>query len=187
MFEHFTTLEEIYSYKLALALTMEQGSIDALDTLEETAMRSELKDLFRDYAHATRHQVQNLERCFSLLDQNANDTPSAAAKGLNRETNALIAKTDSTLVDAVLLAGALEAAHHESAVYEILIIHAKALGMPGAVELLSENLLQEKDAIEKFRSAAEMVTRAYGQIQAEHAGEPEPIIQVPPFLPPGSI
>lgn len=98
MFEHFTTLEEIYCYKLALARTMLQGSIDALDTLEETAMRSDLKDLFRDSAHATRHQLQNLQGCFSLLDQNTNDAPSAAAKGLNRETNALIDKTDSTLL-----------------------------------------------------------------------------------------
>lgn len=88
MFEHFTTLEEIYCYKLALARTMLQGSIDALDTLEETAMRSDLEDLFRDSAHATRHQLQNLQGCFSLPDQNTNDAPSAAAKGLNRETNA---------------------------------------------------------------------------------------------------
>lgn len=149
MFEHFTTLEEIYCYKLALALTMLQGSIDALDTLEETAMRSDLEDLFRDSAHATRHQLQNLQGCFSLPDQNTNDAPSAAAKGLNRETNARIAKTDSTLVDAVLLAGALEAAHHEG--------------------------------------AAELVTRAYEQIQAEVIREPEPVIQVPSFLPTGSI
>lgn len=187
MFEHFTNPREIFDYKLASALTMENDSLKLLGDMEKAAKRSDLKDLLRGHALETRRQIRNLEQCFVLLDQESKEAPSPSTKGLIREINAFVSKTDDTLVDAVVMAGALETAHHESAVYEVLVIQAKALEEWGTAELLGGNLQLETAVLEKLRVATELVARANAEAQPPSEDEPEPTIQVPPFLPPGSV
>lgn len=198
MFEHFTSVEEIFSYKLGSALTMERDSLEMLGDLEKTAVRRELKDLFVEHAHETRQQIENLKQCFMLLGEDVNDSPSPATKGLAKEAKSTTGKADESLVDAVVLAGALETEHYETAVYETLIIHAQARGASDVVELLRQNLEQEKAAIEKIREATQAIARdgiaildtrsAAGEPRTDD-GETVPTTTtgVPPFLPPASI
>lgn len=187
MFEHFTTPEEIFSYKLGSALTMEHDSLGLLEDMENAAMRSELKELFRDHAHETSQQIENLGQCFSALGQEAAGTPSLATKGLTKDARSLVAKTDETLVDAVVLAAALEAEHHEVAVYENLITQARALGAAATVNLLTQNLFQEQSAIKKIQAAAESIVRANAEERDQTVPAPEPDLAAPPYLPPGAI
>lgn len=187
MFEHFTTAQEIFHYKLASALDMEYVSFEMLGRMEKTAMRSELQDLFREYAHETRQQIETLEECFASMGEEAIREPSPSMKGLAKETKSSAAKTDNMLVDAVVLSGALETKHHETAVYESLIIQAKALDMSVLAELLNQNLLQEKAAIEKIKSAADTVARANAEFPSTEEGTSDFVTEVPPYLPPGSI
>ncbi|MDQ0212409.1 hypothetical protein BMF89_01660 [Arthrobacter sp. SRS-W-1-2016] len=157
MFEHFKTAEEIFSFKLGSALTMEHDSLDMLGELESAATRQELKVLFREHANETRQQITNLEQCFQLLGEEINTSPSPTTKGLAKEGKSTIGKTDDSLVDAVVLAGALETEHYETAVYEILITNAEARGAADVAQLLSQNLEQEKAAIEKIKTAAQQI------------------------------
>ena len=187
MFEHFTTPEEIFSYKLGSALTMEHDSLEMLEDMEKTAMRSELRELFRDHAHETRQQIENLRQCFASLGQEPNGTPSPATKGLAKDARSFVAKTDETLVDAVVLASALEAEHHEVAVYEILITQAKSLGAAGPAELLTQNLMQEQSAIKKIKVAADSIVGSNAEEPDRVAPASEPEIGAPPYLPPGAI
>lgn len=187
MFEHFTTPEEIFHYKLGSALTMEHDSLEMLGDMEKTAIRSDLRDLFREHAHETRQQIENLRQCFAMLGMEENQAPSPTTKGLAKEAKSFISKTDDTLVDAVVLTGALETEHYETAVYESLIIQAKALGAGGIAELLNQNLNQEKAAIEKIKNASDSIARADNADQDESGAGTEPPDQVPPYLPPGSI
>lgn len=191
MFEHFTTPLEIFSHKLGSALAMEQDSLDLLADMEQAAMRSDLKELFLEHANATRQQIQNLEQCFDLMGQDAQLVPSPTTKGLAKETNAFVSKTDDTLVDAVVLAGALESAHHQRAVYEVLTIQAKNLGISGTGELLDANLREETAAVEKILAAFESIARADADAETERGSEtataPVTEISVPPYIPPGSI
>lgn len=184
MFEHFTTSEEIFSYKLGSALTMEHDSLEMLAEMEKTAMRSDLKDLFREHAHETRQQMENLQRCFTLLGEEVRQAPSPTTKGLAKEARSFTAKTDNSLVDTVVLAGALETEHYEVAVYEILISHAKSRGMTGIVALLSQNLEQEEAAIGKIKAAADVVTRGEASDQNRSGTVPERTHTVRPFFPP---
>jgi ferritin-like metal-binding protein YciE len=196
MFEHFTTPEEIFSYKLGSALTMEYDSLEMLGELEKTAMRSELKTLFREHGEETRQQIENLKRCFELLGEDVNDSPSPTTKGLAKESRSSTAKTDESLVDAVVLAGALEAEHYETAVYETLITHADAREATEVAALLRANLEQEKAAIEKIKTAATSIARnglavkdadtSDGATGFTELGGIAPA-GVPPFLPPTSI
>lgn len=191
MFEQFTTPLEIFSHKLGSALTMEQDSLDFLADMEQAAMRSDLKELFLEHANATRQQIQNLKQCFEVLGQETRPVPSPVTKGLAKETNAFASKTDDMLVDAVVLAGALESAHHQSAVYEVLAIQAKSLGILGAGELLGANLREENAAVEKFLAAFEVIARADAEADTQRRGETGPapvrVIPFPPYIQPGSI
>jgi ferritin-like metal-binding protein YciE len=157
MFEHFNTPEEIFSFKLGSALTMEQDSLEMLETLAETTPRQEFKELFHSHAEETRHQIENLKQCFALLGEAVNDSPSPTTKGLAKEGKASIAKTDPSIVDAVLLAGGLETERYEMAVYETLITNAKARGASEVVQLLQQNYDQEVAASEKLKAAAEQI------------------------------
>ncbi|MGO4104672.1 ferritin-like domain-containing protein [Leifsonia sp. YAF41] len=158
MFEHFNTPEELFSYKLGSALTMERDSLEMLETLETTTPRVRLKELFNTHAAETRHQIENLERCFALLGEEINDFPSPTTKGLAKEGKASIAKTEPSIVDAVLLAGGLETERYEMAVYETLMINAKARGADEVLVLLKQNYDQEVAASEKLLKAAEMIS-----------------------------
>lgn len=187
MFEHFTTAHGIFHHKLGAALTMEHDSLEMLGDMEKGAMRSELRDLFHEQAHDTRQQLEYLQRCLSLLGVGVHQAPSPTMKGLAKESRAFMAKTDSTLVDGVILAGALEAAHCAVAVYETLVIQARTLGFPEVFELLKQSLAQEKAAVEKTMVAQETVARAVAADQADAGIVRAPAVRVPPFLPPGMI
>ncbi len=67
MCERFTTPEELFSFKLGSALTMEQKLVAVLEDLEASAQRDEIKRAFRDHRDETRQHVANLEQRFTLL------------------------------------------------------------------------------------------------------------------------
>lgn len=159
MFERLTTPEEIFSFKLGSALSMEHDTLEMLGDLEAHAQRAELKTLFREHAEETRHQIANVEKCFELLGEPIDDSPSPTTKGLAKEGKSTIKKTDDSIVDAVILAGALETEHYEIAVYETLVTNAEARGAGEVATLLRENLAQEESARDKVKQAAQRISR----------------------------
>lgn len=54
-------------------------------------------------------------------------------------------------MDSVILSGAAETEHHEIAVYEGLITEAQAMGKRDIVQLLRENLEQEKHTLTEVK------------------------------------
>jgi ferritin-like metal-binding protein YciE len=171
MFEHFDTPEEIFSFKLGAALTMENDTLTMLAELEATTSRPELKALFHEHAVETQQQVENLKRCFALLGEEVSENPSPVTKGLAKEATASIRKTDASIVDAVLLSGAVETEHYEIAVYEVLVTNAKARGADEVAKLLQQNLDQELAALQKVKDNAERISMA-GIAYAPEGGLP---------------
>ena len=159
MFEKLTTAEEIYSFKLGAALTMERTTLDMLGDLEEHAQRDDLKRLFREHAGETRQHIANIERAFQMLGEDVDDSPCPAIEGLEKEGQATVKKTDDRVVDAVLLASANETEHHEIAVYETLITNAEARGATDVAELLRQNLAQEQAALQNVQAFAKRIAR----------------------------
>lgn len=168
MFEHFTTPEELFIFKLGSTLTMERDSLAMLGELASATRRPELKELFEDHAAETRQQIANLEKCFELLGEEIKEFPSPTTKGLAKESKASIAKTDARIVDAVLLAGGLETEHYEIAVYETLVNHADARGAMEVKTLLQQNLEQEIAASEKIKEAAKRIAREGIAVDSEN-------------------
>ena len=157
MFEHFDNPQELFEFRLGSALTMEHDSLDMLGELESAAQSKEIKQLFSHHAEETKQQIANLEKCFSTLGLDVNDSPSPTTKGLAKEGSSLVAKTDPALLDTVVLAAALGTEHYEISAYQTLVTSAEAMGAREVVTLLKENLQQEEHTSEELNAAAKKV------------------------------
>ena len=157
MFEHFTTPQELFEYRLGSALTMEHDSLDMLKELESAAQSADVKQLFSHHQDETEQQIANLEKCFSVLGIDVNDSPSPTTKGLAKEGSSLVAKSDPDLRDTVALSAALGTEHYEISAYQTLITTAEAMGAAEVVTLLKENLQQEEHTSEELNKAAKKV------------------------------
>jgi len=153
MFTKLTTPQELFHYKLGAALKMENTVLEMPGDHEKTAQQSQLKKQFRQHAQETKRQIRNLEKAFSELGEEPDDSPCPAIEGIEKEGKANIKKSDDSVVDAVILAGAAETEHHEIAVYEGLITEAEAMGQREIVRLLKENLEQEEHTLEEVKEA----------------------------------
>jgi ferritin-like metal-binding protein YciE len=157
MFEHFTQPQELFEYRLGSALTMEHDSLDMLRELEAAAQSDEIKSMFAHHAEETEHQIANLEKAFSTLGVDVNDSPSPTTKGLAKEGTSLIRKTEPALIDNVVLSAALGTEHYEISAYQTLITSAEAMGATEVVGLLKENLEQEEHTSEELNAAAKKI------------------------------
>jgi ferritin-like metal-binding protein YciE len=161
MFESLKNPREVFGHKLGSALTMEQDVLEMLGDLEDESKRDDLKQQFRHHADETRQQIANIEDAFHAIGEEPDDKPCQAIKGLAADAKANIKMADDSVVDGVILAGALATEHHEIAVYETLITHAEELGQPEVVRLLQENLEQEQHTLEEVtRAQREVVHQA---------------------------
>jgi ferritin-like metal-binding protein YciE len=58
--------EEIFSFKLGSALSMEHKLIEVLEELEQHAQRDDIKHALAQHREETREHVGNIEQCFRL-------------------------------------------------------------------------------------------------------------------------
>jgi ferritin-like metal-binding protein YciE len=148
-----TSPNELFAHKLGAALTMEQTVLQMLQTLEQKAKSSELKEQFSHHHDETEQQVANLQQVFAALGEQAQTQPCPTIDGLKEESEQMISQTSDELIDSVLLGGAAETEHHEIAVYEGLITQAEAMGQDDVVALLTENLEQEQHTLKEVQAA----------------------------------
>src|ERR1700750_3165876 len=159
MFERLNTPEEIFTFKLGSAPTMEQKLVEVLGELEEHANRDQVKRALREHRQETRQHATNIEQAFKLLGEEVDDSPCPVVEAMAKEAKATIKKTDDSLVDAVTLAAATESEHYEIAVYETLITNAEARAASEVTALLRQNLDQEKHALQTARSAMKSIAQ----------------------------
>jgi ferritin-like metal-binding protein YciE len=164
VFDKLDNSQELFTYKLGAALTMEHTVLDMLGDLEEKAHDPQLKQQFHHHAQETQQQIRNIEQAFTAMGEEPEDEPCPAIQGIEKEGKANIKKTGDALVDAVILSGAAETEHHEIAVYETLITQAEAMNRPNVATLLRENLEQEQHTLEEVKQATRKVAmQAAGQ------------------------
>lgn len=155
MFERLHTPDEAYHWQLGAALTMERDIVGMLDDLIEETHDESVKQAFRSHQEQTRGHVAKLEQAFRALGWEVDDSPCPAIKAIEKEGKANIKKADETIVDSIILEGAMETEHHEIAVYENLLIGARAMGREDVAQLLAQNLAEEQEALEKVSTFAE--------------------------------
>ncbi len=160
MFEHFSSADELFRFRLASALTMERDSLEMLGELEGAAHDDELKSMFRHHAEETRQQLDNLEEIFRLIGEEPNGAPSPTTKGLAKEGQSLIRKSDPAVVDDVVISAALGTEHYEISTYQTLIAAADALGAEDVQRLLKQNLDQEVHTSEELAATGKKFAMA---------------------------
>jgi ferritin-like metal-binding protein YciE len=149
MFERFNTPAEAYEFKLGATLKMEHKVLEILEANIAAAQDDKVKELLRAHQTESQEHVRNVEAVFALFGWDVDDSPCPAIEGLEKEGAAMIKKTDDSLVDSVILQGAVEVEHHEIGVYENLIINAEAMDREDVVAVLRRNIESEQSALEK--------------------------------------
>lgn len=159
MFEHLNTPEEVFSFKLGSALRMEQELANLLERFERALQRRDIKRTMVEHRDETLQHARNIEKCFKLLGQDIDGSPSPVVEAMVAEALAMIGKTDESLVDLVILAAATEAEQYEIAVYDTLISYAEARGVAEVTALLHRNRNEEKHALQVARTAITAISQ----------------------------
>jgi ferritin-like metal-binding protein YciE len=162
MFEKLNTPEEIFSWKLGAALSMENTVLDSLQDMQKETNRDEIRALLSQHEDETRQHIANLERSFELLGEDVDDSPCPAMQGIAKEGKATLKKIDDSIIDAGILSGAIETEHHEIAVYEILVTNAEARGATEVAALMRENLESEQRTLDTVKTLAERIAKGEG-------------------------
>ena len=157
-----TTPEEIFTWKLGAALSMENEVLNSLQDMQQETPRPEIRELLQRHEAESREQIDRIKECFRLLEEDIDDSPCPAIQGISKEGKATLKKIDDSIVDAGILSGAIETEHHEIAVYEILVTNAKARGREDVADLLAKNLQEEEQMLERVKEIAERIAMGEG-------------------------
>jgi ferritin-like metal-binding protein YciE len=161
LFERLNTAEEAYHYKLGSALKMERTVLEKiLDDSIEVAEDDGIKQLLRHHQDETRSHIERVEQAFGLLGWEVDDSPCPVIEAIHKEAKVDAKKTDDALVDLMVLAGSMQTEHHEIAMYESLIMQARAMGREDVAGLLQQNLDDEQHTLDEVRRAAERIVPA---------------------------
>lgn len=127
-----------------------------LPELSKEIKEGEFREKIEHHREETRRHVANLERCFELLGEDAKDDKSHAIDGLTAQHDKVAKNIDDDRLRDIFDAGAAAKTEHlEIAAYRGLITMAESLGESELVDLLEQNLDDEKSALEQAEKVAE--------------------------------
>ena len=150
------TLHDAFIDELRDTYDAERQLTKALAKLAKTATSPELRDAFESHLEETQGQIERLEEVFGALDEKVRGKHCDGIAGIIEEGKGVMEEDfDDATMDACLIASGQRAEHYEMAAYGTLIAWAKALGHNEVVELLQQNLDEEKAADEKLTALAE--------------------------------
>jgi len=149
--------EEAYNFKLGATLTMERKVLEILESSIDEAQFEHVAAALREHLEESREHVRNVEEAFRLMGWEVDDSPCPAIDGVQAEAKANAKQTDDSLVDSILLQGAVEVEHHEIGVYENLITNARAMGREDVIAVLERNLGSEQRTLETVKRLQERV------------------------------
>lgn len=159
-------LQDMYYAEKALTKTLPQLAREASDRELESAFKSHLRE--------TEKHVTNLERVFEHLGESPRAQRCPGIEGIKREHDEFMQQNQppQQIKDVFLTGAAARTEHYEIAAYTGLVGQARALGEREAVDLLQQNLRQEKEALKKVESISRRIVKhaANGQRRSSKNG-----------------
>jgi ferritin-like metal-binding protein YciE len=150
-----TTPRDLFLHELGDILYVERALADeTLPKLIGEVSDEEFKSGLESHLEQTRQHVANVETVFELLGEEPEVEKCVGFEGLKKEHDQLIEESASSLVDIVDVGAAARTENYEIAAYEGLRRMAKAMGEDEAVDLLDENLKQEKETLREVEKIA---------------------------------
>ena len=149
-----TTPRELFLHELGDVYYAEKQIVKKLPTMIDEASDSELSQGLEKHLGETKQQIANLERVFSELGEKAKGERCPGIEGIADEHDLFMSEHEPSpeLRDMFLTGAAARVEHYEIAAYNGLIGMAEGLGERACADLLQQNLMQEKHALETVES-----------------------------------
>lgn len=156
-----TSPEQLFEHELQDIYYAEKKLTTVLPTLAEEASDRELSRAFTTHLRETEKQVANLEKVFKQIGKSPEAHPCAGIDGIKKEHDDFMKENDPSteMRDAFLTGAASRTEHYEIAAYTGLVSQARALKEREAVQLLQENLKQEKEALKKIETISKRLLK----------------------------
>jgi len=156
-----TSAEELFKHELQDMYYAEKALTKTLPQLAQETTDSELKRAFQSHLKETEKHVSNLEKVFKQMGEPAKAQPCPGIEGIKKEHDEFVEENGQRgeVLDAFLTGAAARAEHYEIAGYTGLVSKARALGERDAVELLQQNLKQEKEALKKVETISKRILK----------------------------
>jgi len=153
---------ELFLHELGDVLYAERTLVKALPTLQEEASDDELRTGFEDHLEETRQHVKNVEQAFEQLGEKPTAEKCPGIEGIKKEHDDFVAKESPSqdVLDSFLTGAGSRTEHYEIAAYEGLVTMAEAMGETEVAGLLTENLEQEKAALQKLQRIGKRLAQA---------------------------
>ena len=161
---------ELFLHELGDVLYAERTLVKTLSELHEEASDDELALGFEEHLDETRQHVKNVEQAFGKLGETPTAEKCPGIEGIKQEHDDFVAKESPSqdVLDSFLTGAGARTEHYEIAAYEGLVTMAEAMGETEVVELLTENLEQEKTTLEKLNTIGKRLAED-GAKQQAHA------------------
>ena len=155
-----TNPRELFLHELGDILYVERAlANEVLPKLISEVQDTEFKEALEQHLEQTRGHMANLKQVFEELGEAPHAEQCIGFEGLKAEHDKLVEESSPELIDSVDLGAAARTENYEIAAYEGLRRMAKGLGEDRAVDLLDENLAQEKEALRLVEKIATRVSK----------------------------
>lgn len=152
---------ELFLHELKDIYYVEKALTNVLPKLASEARDRELTSGFKTHLRETERHVGNLEKIFQRLGQPAQTERCPGFDGIKAEHDKFMQDNPAQpVVDVFLTGAAARTEHYEIATYTGLIAQARALGEREVVQLLDQNLKQEKETLRKVEKIGRRLTKA---------------------------
>ena len=136
----------------------EKALVKVLDRFAKATSNEELSDTFFNHKTETEDQIERLEQVFEFCDVKPTTKRNMAVEGLIEDAVAVITDFEVGEVrDAGLIMAAQKIEHYEISCYSSLCNLAEVLGFEECVDLLGENLEEERAIEETLSEVAQLV------------------------------
>jgi ferritin-like metal-binding protein YciE len=161
---------ELFLHELGDVLYAERTLVKTLPKLQGEASDEELALGFEEHLEQTRQHVKNVEQVFELLGEKPTAEKCPGIEGIKQEHDDFVAKESPSqdVLDAFLTGAGARTEHYEIAAYEGLVTMAEAMRETEVVGLLTQNLEQEKTALENLQAIGKRLAKE-GAKQQTHA------------------
>ena len=167
-----TSPTDLFEHELQDMYYAEKTLTNVLPKLAKEASDGELSRAFTSHLKQTETHVKNLEKVFRSIGKTPQAHLCPGIEGIKKEHDDFLqeSRPSAAMLDAFLTGAAARAEHYEIAAYTGLVSQARALKEREAVDLLEQNLRQEKEALKKVETISKRLLKSANGSSASGRG-----------------
>ena len=149
------SIQELFEHELKDIYGGEQSLLDALEQMAAEASDRDMKKAYAHHRKQTQGHIKRLEKVFRMIGRKAEAEACPGIQGLLKEKKVFMReKPTPELAEFFNIGAGQKVERYEITSYENLIDMADKLGMPDAIELLEQTLLEEEAALNTLKTFA---------------------------------